>query len=937
MQDWVEAAAGPVFCGRDGELARLFEVFDRVPAGRPQTVWVVGPAGIGKTTLVRRALAGPEAPEFTVLDATADPAESVLAFGLVEQLLRRVDPALRRSAPVLAGAVPAGASPFAVGAELLAVLSVLQADRPVALVVDDVHWADPASARAFGFLLRRMGADQVLTVLIRRGRAEYDPENALHQLERGIPAAVTLELGGLTGAEVGALSLALRGQALPGGAAERLCAHAGGNPLHIRTLLHELPPDVLDDEQLPLPVPSSLVTAVRAMLDRLPEPTRALLAALAVLDEDSPLARAAGVAGIEDAATAIGPGLVSGLLSQTARQPSRLFRITHGLQREAIYDLIPVQRRVALHRRAAEVTDPVSGWAHRVAATTAADPTLAEELDAAAAVAATLGQHLLAARYLRWAAELSGGRADYERRLLTCCVQTLFGPERRSALALRAEADRCAPSALRSLALGLVAVFAQGDLAGALRHLTEAMDRCTDDGWVRSVTAAGLAGAHTWNGANQAAIDAARLALRLGGLPVRLADFVRVLLVVSRSRLDGLRGGLAEFADLPTDPARVPPERLDSLACRGALRTMLGRFAEAEPDLREAARLHRAGVYTLSSATPHSYLAAINYVRGDWDDASILVHQALSLADPDEQQHHHVLRQMIAALVPAGRGEWATAAAHVRAAWAHAHRLGTRQDRCYAAIAEATLHQAQDRPADMLTALRALRRDQPAPGEGAYSWWELWWRPLLVEALTGTGAHAEATEALNTLRALAAGVDYLAPTLLRLDLALDGGQSGAAEQIDALDARAPRRSFGQALLEAGHGRWLAGNGQVARAVPYLTSARERFAELRATPFEQRTAALLEQHAPSAAPRTGTAVPGLSRREGQVAHLVRLNHTNREIAAQLYVTAKTVEYHLANIFLKLGVANRRELRDRLTPRTAPDIPAQVGPPLPELGR
>lgn len=895
----------------------MSEVCAAVVRGVPQTVWVRGEAGIGKTRFARQAVLGPGTPPFTVLDATADVAESVLEFGVVEQIVRRADPASLRSAPLLSDRIPSDASPFAVGAQLLQVLGAMQSSGPVAVLVDDVHWTDTSSAQALGFVLRRTRADHVLTVLLSRHSAEHDPKSPLHQLERCCPDAVTIELDGLTSPDVRAMAVAARGYDLPDRSAERLRAHTGGNPLHVRTLLHELPEDVLGGEHLALPAPRSLVTAVRSTLERLPDQTRALVEALAVLAEVTPLARAAYVAGIDDAARAVGPGLDAGLLGWTSREPSSPLCIDHGLHREAIYDVIPPERRQVLHRRAAEIADPVSRWGHLVAAATTADPDLAAGLDEAAREAGECGQHMLAARYLRWAADLSVSRADHERRMLTSCVQTLLGPNRSSVLARRADIERCAPTALRSLTSGLVALFADGDRATATRHLSSVLDHSDDaETWITAVAAAGLAGAAVWAGSADETIRAARLALSLGGLPVRLADFVRVFLAVARCRADGMAAGLAELAHLPLNAIDVPPEHLDSLTCRGAIRAMLGHFPAAELDLRTAVRRHRAGMHTMGGTTSHSYLAAIHYARGEWEDASILVHQALSLADPDEQPHHRVLRHMVACLVPAGRGEWAAANAHVSTAWATAHRFASPQDNRYAAIAEATLHQARGRPAAMLAALRKMTHTDPGSRNDTHAWWGLWWRPLLIEALVGTGHRCEAAEHLTELRGLAADAEYMAPTILRFDIALsDGaGPRQAQDRVAELAEHAPRHSFLQALLEACFGNRLAATGHPAEATRYLTAAQHRFASLRATPFEQRTRMEIDRHTP-AAPPSGPQLPGLSRRESQIAHLVRLNHTNREIAAQLYVTTKTVEYHLANIFLKLGITSRRQLRDQ----------------------
>ncbi|WP_035290767.1 helix-turn-helix domain-containing protein, partial [Actinokineospora spheciospongiae] len=551
-----------------------------------------------------------------------------------------------------------------------------------------------------------------------------------------------------------------------------------------------------------------------------------------------------------------------------------------------------------------------SHWAHRVAAATGADPDLAADLDDAAARAADRGHHLLAARYSRWAADLCTVRADHERRLLLSGVHAACGPDRAAARALLPEVERCAESALRSLTAGLIALFGTGDWLAARRHFSAALDRSRGSGdWVEAVAAAGLSGAQVWSGRGREALEHTRHALRLGGLPVRLADFTTVLLAVARCRVDGMAGGLSELDDLPADPAEVPPDRLDSLACRGAIRTMLGRFTAAEHDLTTTIRHHGAGCHLMSGTTPHSYLAALHYARGEWDRASVLVHQALSLADDDEQPHHRALRHMVATLVPAGRGDWATATAHVKAARGSAERAAGPQDRKYAAIAAATLHQARGLPAEMLTALHPLTGDDP---DGTHVWWHLWWRPLLVEALLGTGRRDEAAEHLAALRTHA--TEYLRPTLLRFELALTPERvpTGTKARVAELARRAHPHSFAQALLEADLGTRLAGEGATTAAAPFLRSALNRFTALRATPFEHRVRRHLGgDREPAASP-----LAGLSRREGQIAHLVSLDHTNREVAAQLYITTKTVEYHLHNIYSKLGVAGRRQLRERV---------------------
>jgi DNA-binding CsgD family transcriptional regulator len=557
-------------------------------------------------------------------------------------------------------------------------------------------------------------------------------------------------------------------------------------------------------------------------------------------------------------------------------------------------------------------------WAHRVAAVATTDADLAEQLEEAATAQAADGQHGTAARYLDWAADLSPDRQDNERRRQLSCVHTLLSRGRTRALELRETITRCADSPLRSLALGLTALLAAGDRATADRWLSDAV-RATDP-WTRSTSAAGLAGVRTWQGHTDEAIEVARLALAIPELPLRLADYTRVLLAVARARRDGMHRGLDELAHLPRDPMLVGPADLDALSCRGALRTMIGSFAEAKRDLRTVIARQRAGDFTMSGTNPLSYLSAIHYVEGKWDDATIVIGQALSMVDTEEQPQNQALRRMCAALVPAGRGQWAVAMRHARRAARVADQLGGPQDLRYAAIAAATVGQAQADPASMLAALSPMAQSPMALSEpaGTHSWWALWWRPLLVEALIGVGSHARAAEQLRILSGLSEGVTYLTSTMVRLETALSPPSRAITVVEEYLTDRTAVFPLADGMLEHDHGRRLLAAGRRDAAVTWLTSAKTRFTSLAATPFAQRVDADLASCGVRTGPRPRDPLPGLTEREAQVAHLASRRLTNRQIAGQLYVTTKTVEYHLGNIYAKLGITSRTQLRDLLSP-------------------
>jgi DNA-binding CsgD family transcriptional regulator len=893
---------GADFVGREQELARLAALADAARAGNPRVVCVRGAAGIGKTTVVRRFVAGLSG--FTVLLATGDAAETGLRLGVVGQLVRRLADGGVHTDPEL--------SPLAVGAQLLDLLGRLQADGSVALVVDDLQWADPPSVQALGFVLRRIWADQVLVVVVSREDGER-----WARLARSGPPATVVELSGFGTDDVARLSRVVAGRQLPDAAAERLRDYTGGHPLHLRTLLAEVPAEALTGRRIP--VPRSLATAVRAATDRLPAPTRDLLEGLAVLGTRGPLAQLAQVAGVAEPSEALQPALAAELARWWPDEPSSPVGIVHELQREAIYSNLSPARRSLLHARAAEVVDRTSSWRHRVAAATTADPALAAELEEAAAEEAGRGRHGAAAEYLRWAADLSPSRADRERRLLTSGVQVLFSRDRVRVFELLPELERCAPAPLRSLCLGFAALYATGEWAAAERWFVEARTAGDAPRWLRGAAAAGLAGAYTWSGRDRPAIAAVRDALSVGELPVALRDYTEVLGIAARCRVDGMASGLEALAHLPRDPGAVPPEQLDTLACRGAVRVMLGRFADATRDLVEVVRRQR-GVFLIGGTMPHCYLAAGHYQLGEWDEAAAVMRQATSVDEHDEPPQNLVMRRMVAAFVPAGRGDWVTADEHVDAANRLAQRLGGPQDLRYAALAEAVTAQARG---DHLAVLAALGRipGSEGPDDGVHRWWDLWWRPLLVEALLAVDRPDAAATQLERLRVRAVG--YLDSTLVRLTAwhqHATGDSAGALSLVTAF-LRRPRAievPLADSLLEHDHGRRLLAAGRVEEATAWLRTAKQRLHRLGATPFERR----VDEHLSHAGipARAGDALAGLTDREWEVARLVGRNLTNREIGARLYVTTKTVEYHLGNVYAKLGIASRRELRARLETKT-----------------
>jgi len=337
-QPQVGAAPLAVFVGRRQELGALETELENVRAGRSRVVLVEGVAGIGKTALIERFLAPID--DLTVLRASGDESERDLPFGVLEQLFRRAG-----ERPALDG------DHVTSGAQLLELLGSLDDEHPIAVVIDDAHWADAMSLRALLFVVRRLVADRVLIVIATR--------DALALPEGLVKAAASdgsqIVLHPFTLDELRALAEA-GGVHLTARAVHRLQAHAGGNPLHSRALLDELPADAWH-RQDNLPAPRSFAAIVRRRTAACSPGAAALLEGVAILGPHGLLATAAELADVDEPLDALEEAVSAGLLrvDETRGVPAPAF--AHPLIAAAVYDEIGPARRARLHARAAELAE----------------------------------------------------------------------------------------------------------------------------------------------------------------------------------------------------------------------------------------------------------------------------------------------------------------------------------------------------------------------------------------------------------------------------------------------------------------------------------------------------------------------------------------------------------------------------------------------------
>ncbi|KAA2250179.1 helix-turn-helix domain-containing protein [Solihabitans fulvus] len=856
--------------GRQTELAELRRLVHAVRNGSGGALVLRGDAGFGKSTLLDTVAA--EADGLTVLRTAAIEAEQDLPYAALHLLLGGFDDftalpdaqagALRVALGHADGEVP---DRFLAG---LAVLNLLASAGPLVCLVDDAHWLDRTSAEALLFAARRLGAEPVLMVFAARDGFDAGglPELAVPGLDRATSATL----------------LAERAPGLGAAARERIVAESEGNPL---ALLELNTADTRMPAFGPLPVGERVLAEYRSRIARLPERTRLVLTVAAAGSGDLGCVVLAGEVlgfGLDDLDDAVRSGLVR-IVGDGV-----VFR--HPLARSAVYQEASLSMRVAAHRALAESTqDRHARVRHRAAAALAPDETIAAELAAVAADSWDRGAFASSATAFEQAAALStepDSRADRLTRAASASSRA-GQPARAAELATRAASSTTDPANLVSLA-GVLAMaeYEQGTQANGTQMLLDTAPLAPPD---RRAAMLAIAASQAWF---------------IGDLPPvrRAADLMAELAVPNSAR------ALAALAD--------------------------GAYAEAFPTLAEVVAAARATRHEI----PELRLHAINVALLTVDDEAALdlaaTEVALARADGVIGALPSVLFMLAQAQVRSGLHreavESATEAMEIARSTGMGHRVALvssvlgriaaiegDEERCLELIAtasrvatgsSASLHGLLDLGLGRYEA--AVRRFEEAEaGPYRYTSAVMVGVPDRVEAAVRAGLpHAEPL-ARFTAWAEASGRPWARAVALRC--------KGIASDQEEPFARAVEigggRPFERARTELAYGEWLRRHRRRTDARPLLRSALAVFERLKAAPWADRARAELRATGEAAVPARGPDVlDSLTPQELQIVRLAAAGVSNRDIAAQLFLSARTVEYHLYKAYPKLGVGSRHEL-------------------------
>lgn len=851
------------------------------------------------------------------MHASGDEAEAGLACGLVAELLASTKGQRAHTGPSTDSF--GSQDPLLVGAQLLRRFEELEAHGPVLVVVDDAQWADRPSLQALSFAFRRLHLDPVLVVLAARNAAVDFPEG-LRRLAR--ERGTIVRLGGLSAEELGQLSVLLGAGRLPRLALERLRDHTGGNPLHARALLEELPPQVLCRADGPLPAPRSFGLLVASRLAACSPDARTLVQAASVLGTQSDLGLLCQVAGLVDIAAAVDEAVAANLIDVRETSTALVAVFSHEMVRAAVYDGLSRTVRSAFHARAGDVFEGPLSLHHRAAAALLPDPALSAELVAVARDEGARGNALAAGRWLLAAARLVPHGPEREQHLLEGVEHLLAAGAVTEASALGEQLHEIRNGAHRRYVLGHLALLSgrQREAEELLRGAWEEADPRREVE-VRSLASEQLAGLYASQVRPEDAIAWARRAV--DAAPDSSVGSSALTTLVVYLALVGRPGeALPLVASLPEDPSRPTPRDRAGMLARGVVRTWIAELGEAHADLSAVLQASQLSLGSRTGLMTLGYLAQVEYLRGEWADSMRHAELALALATDAGQAWLLPLLHATISWPLSARGEWEAAEEHVRAAKDSAEAVGDAMSVAHADDAEIRLafcRQDHERVVTVAEQLESIPRrtvvDEPAV---------FVWRELYVETLVASSQLDRASEVLEALeeklatrprRRLAWANAARVRANLQAACSNDAGAREAFEaalrHLETIDA-----PFERALLEEAHGRFLRRLGERRAASGHLQNALGAFSALGARPFMERTKRELAACGLQPRPRDVSAAAQLTPQELAVAQLVAEGRTNREVSDVLMVSRKTVEYHLSHVFAKLGISGRRELRERL---------------------
>ncbi|MEV4234712.1 AAA family ATPase [Nocardia sp. NPDC049737] len=906
--------------GRRAECEPLDRLLSDAGSGRSRTLVLRGEAGIGKSALLEY-LAG-NAEECRIARASGVESQMELAFAGLHQLcapmMEHLDrlPAPQREALAVAFGLSSGSAPdrFLVGLAVLSLLAEVAEEQPLICVVDDAQWLDQVSAQTLAFVARRLFAERVALVFAVRTPTPDAGSDPL----AGLPE---LTIRGLRDGD----ARALLESAIPGRlderVADRIVAEARGNPLALLELPRGLTPAELaggfgrPDAQ---PVPSRIEQSFLRRIESLPVAAQRLLlvAAAEPVGDVSLLRRVAER--LDIGPDAVAAAEAAGLIEFGAR-----VRFRHPLVRSAAYRAADPHDRRNVHRALADATDPVSdpdrrAW-HRASAVVEPDEAVASELERSAERAQARGGVAAAAAFLRRATGLTPDLSRRGVRAMAAAQAAFDAGVPDAALELLAAAEM---GPLNELQRGRLArlrgriVFARKRGGDALPLLLDAAVQLESsdpdqarEAYLEAMGSAVFGGLRNGPDRVRTVAEAARAAPP-GPHPPRLVDTL----------LDGLA---ARYAEGYVESAAALKHALrafrkDAGGNAHDIMRWLWLTWPASADLWEDETWHELSSYALRTARETgalnflplalTYRAAVHVHAGEFDTAATLIEESdeITRAAGNSPLGFSTL------LLVAWRGEDAQAATMIEAKcrWASTWGEGRAIGMGHGLLA--VLHNGFGQyEAALASAEEACEYDEL--GGFGFAVVEL------VEAAVRLGARETAEAAVRRLeeRVDASGTDWALGVLARSRALVSAGDTADQLYREAIERlERSRIAVHLARTHLVYGEWLRRENRRVEAREHLRTAYGMLNRFGANAFAERARRELLATGESVRQPAIEARAALTAQEAQIARLVGAGLTNSEIGAELFISPRTVEWHLRKVFTKLDLTSRKELRGAL---------------------
>jgi DNA-binding CsgD family transcriptional regulator len=930
----------PRLIGRAAELETLFGLVDRV-SERGGALVVRGEPGIGKTALLDYLLN--RSSGWVIAQAAGAESEMELAFAGLHQLCvpfldrleRLAEPqrdALATAFGLRSGDVGDAPGRFVIGMAVLSLMSDVAEERPLLCVMDDAQWVDQTSAQTLAFVARRLLGEPVVMLFATREASEDF---------RGLPEVV---VEGLRDADAQELLSSVVPGPLDKRVRERIVAETRGNPLALLELPRGLSPAQLAGGfGLPTVMPDARSLSGRIeesflrRFETLAGDTRLLLlvAAAEPLGDQVLLWRAAARLGITH--EALSPAATAGLLDVGGG-----VRFRHPLVRSAVYRAASLADRRKVHRALADVTDPDvdpdrRAW-HRAQAAAGPDEEVAAELERSAGRAQARAGLAAAAAFLQRAVGLTLDPALRARRALAAARANFEAAAIDAASEMLAIADRGPLEELQCARLerlraqiafaqtgsadipGLtVGPQAPGLLLNAARRLEPLDVELARETYLDALTTAMCTGSASGGCGVRAVAEAARAAPRgpqpprtvdllLDGLAARFTEPYETALPALRHAMDALAGRAGRGDESPGWLWFVCPVTPEPLA----------------PELWEDETWHELATHAVRLARdagvlavlPNAltYRASLHVFAGEFTDASSLIEEAYVIA---EATGSAPLRYP-SLLLAAWRGREAAALDVIEAGIQDARARGLDRPIGFAEWVTAVLYNGLGRYQDAFAAARRACSHEDL-GFFGFALSEL------AEAAARSDRREVASDAMRQLarRTRASGTDWALGIEARSRALLSEGEVAERLYREAIERLARTRI--RVELSRAHllyGEWLRRENRRVDAREQLGLAYDMFATMGAEGFAERSRRELLATGEKVRKRGHATRDELTPQEDQIAGLVREGLANSQIGAQLFISPRTVEYHLHKIFVKLNISSRKQLRQALPtePRT-----------------